>query len=450
MRHLLLLATCVLLASSAYSQMNRHLDEWGDSFAEPAEEYERLYRQALLKATSKARIVLLGEFTHGSHDVNEAKAWMTQTLAEQGYTLLLLESGMGELGFSTSVPGMPYEQQLAAGLIGPWRVAGGYPLLQAHASVVEFKHGVLDGIEGFDVQRTGRGYRDWVRHVIGDAYGADFGDDKRQACMGFATTVAGLEAHYDELQPAMGRRGAEASTLEQAEVLAMQYDETANWLARIMGYQEEHWALARPEATDEQKTAWHEQTQQLRVMHRTLLNRAVYLRYMAKFQVDNDWIARWNARDSMMAANIIFFAEEIFPDQKIVVSAHNYHISRANEIEESMGERLVAHFGKKAVFSLGVFALGGTHANNARQEEQVQFADAPNSLNKLVQSEDHYALFITRKEAKKAYPALLQGPVAVPGFVHLNGENELPLFTTFDALFILQSSTPAVYPTSND
>ena len=54
---------------------------------------------------------------------------------------------------------------------------------------------------------------------------------------------------------------------------------------------------------------------QVAIIRRTLENRIAYLNYFMAWKQDGDWNKRWAARDSMMAANIIWFAQEIFPEK---------------------------------------------------------------------------------------------------------------------------------------
>ena len=49
---------------------------------------------------------------------------------------------------------------------------------------------------------------------------------------------------------------------------------------------------------------------------------------MLKFTADKDWSARWAARDSAMADNVVWLKENLFPQRKMIVIGHNYHLAR--------------------------------------------------------------------------------------------------------------------------
>ena len=68
---------------------------------------------------------------------------------------------------------------------------------------------------------------------------------------------------------------------------------------------------------------------------------------------------RWksiNIRDHAMARNVQFLAEELYPDKKIIVWAHNYHISEAQVAKEwkNMGAHLERYF-SDSLYTIGLF-----------------------------------------------------------------------------------------------
>lgn len=86
---------------------------------------------------------------------------------------------------------------------------------------------------------------------------------------------------------------------------------------------------------------------------KTLSNRKEYLRYMLLFKKETDWQARWAARDSLMANNVIWLKEHLFPDSKIIVIGHNFHIAKYNAQEKVMGAVLAKKFGNE-LYTLGM------------------------------------------------------------------------------------------------
>jgi erythromycin esterase len=64
----------------------------------------------------------------------------------------------------------------------------------------------------------------------------------------------------------------------------------------------------------------------------------------------------FNIRDHGMARNVQFLAEELYPDKKIILWAHNKHISEAKSIIEwtNMGAHLEKYYGD-SLYSIGLF-----------------------------------------------------------------------------------------------
>lgn len=78
-------------------------------------------------------------------------------------------------------------------------------------------------------------------------------------------------------------------------------------------------------------------------------------------------------RDSGMAKNIIWMAENLYPNEKIIIWAHNTHIDKDPSHKKIMGKLLAAHF-KEQLYGIGLYMVNGNTALNNRKIIPVQAA----------------------------------------------------------------------------
>lgn len=102
------------------------------------------------------------------------------------------------------------------------------------------------------------------------------------------------------------------------------------------------------------------ETKVLSKMHYNFLERSLINHYEAvnlNWNVDNPL----ERRDSLMAENVFWIANEIFPEKKIIIWAHNTHIDKSGTdvINKSMGYYINKKFGNDA-YHIGMFANTGT------------------------------------------------------------------------------------------
>jgi erythromycin esterase len=83
-------------------------------------------------------------------------------------------------------------------------------------------------------------------------------------------------------------------------------------------------------------------------------------------------INRGEERDSCMAKNIIWLAENLYKNEKIIVWAHNTHIDKnATAPKRLMGKALEDHF-KDQLYAVGLYMVNGTTALNDRHVVAVK------------------------------------------------------------------------------
>ena len=159
---------------------------------------------------------------------------------------------------------------------------------------------------------------------------------------------------------------------------------------------------------------------------------------MLEWQQSKNYQERWDARDSTMADNVIWLINNFFPNDKVIVIAHNFHIAKYNKKQEVMGEVLKATYGD-AMYSLGVFASKGSFNNNSGEKEDMSVPentrlDIKHIINAL--SGDVNFLDIPKTEGK--FDRWLFSDIIVNDtFITLSGDNEMNLSKHFDGLLLI-------------
>ncbi|MDZ7742602.1 MAG: erythromycin esterase family protein [Bacteroidota bacterium] len=106
---------------------------------------------------------------------------------------------------------------------------------------------------------------------------------------------------------------------------------------------------------------------------------------------------KYNPRDSAMAANIRFLKEVMFPDEKIIVWAHNAHIAYNLDNystaewngERMMGNWLLDYFDRKDLYTIGLYALRGW----LYADDSLRIPESSNSLEAICYSTHKKNLF---------------------------------------------------------
>ncbi len=351
-------------------------------------------------------LVLIGENNHGSKEIFQWRNDLIRHLHQkEGFNTVLFESGFGEL-----LPGQEKESalsplQMTRSLFGGWR-SPEFKDLMAYIKSEQMAWG------GIDVQRSGGGFREILNRFCGE-YGVD------------TVMYQNLEGRYGFIHGQLNNRKSVYDSIQAiTSDLMRDYQILSNRISELPKNSSLH---------------------RMMLIHQTLQNRVVYLNYMLQFVKDKDWHHRWARRDSMMAENLIFLRRHIYPTQKIIVIAHNYHISKINEQEETMGEILNDLY-QKDLYVLGVYAGGGSYADNSGKTVSMQAPDTTlPDIKHLIGAMKGYAGFIHLPSKNRPGNQWLFNPMVVnDSFIDLNGTNQLILPKHFDGLLLLKHVSPAV------
>ena len=367
-----------------------------------SEQYSGLNWEPMAKRIGEKRLVLLGEFNHGSKEIFLARNDLIRFLHEKkGFNVILFESGIGEL-IGPEINRQHYTpEQMANCLTGVWRTKE-FTELMAYVQSSGIKTG------GFDVQRSGGSFR-FVLSDIAAKHQLD------------TTLFANLEARYGTLQKLLSGRNVQFDSV------------VAPTRALIADYKELAAALAEKQDGG---------TTDLLVL-KTLANRVLFLEYMLQFALDKNWNKRWAARDSAMAGNVRWWCDTVFKKEKIIIIAHNFHIAKYNENEQVMGEMLLPDFGPD-MYVTGIFAARGSYADNAGKPILLSPPDTLHQdIKHFIQPSLGSVQFLHIPNQRTSGTDWLFDPVTVNDtFIDLAGTNQMQLFKHFDGLILLYKISP--------
>ncbi len=401
-----LLSLCFLLTCKTSSPSQYALKQTPTSSA--------LDFTALKKVLKNKRVVALGEFSHGAKEINLLKIELIKYLHEElGYDLLLFEAGVGEgIAIEFDRQQLTKGQLLTAGLPGPWHT-------EEYLEMMTYLQATPDlTVAGFDVQRTGRSFDRLLKKML-LAGGADTAQYNL------------LETQFGQMMRQFQSRKSKAddTMLAQKEKLKKQYQELTALFTQQKSTLEKQWSK-----------------QQQALVLKTFSNRIAYLDYYIRFKLNNNYRERWAARDSLMADNGRWLIREIYPDKKVIISAHNFHIDKANEQELTMGELLAAELGD-SYYAIGIFGGKGSYANNGRQEEIMSISKAKNDIQQIILGfEQEITLLPIPAQASPATSWLLEPLLVNHSFINLANERQLRLDQAFDAIIGIRNISAPKYP----
>ncbi len=381
----------------------------GSAFSQPPEQ-QRFLRSAawqldsgflvagdgVLTSIGDRRIVLIGEFNHGSHEVFAVQDSLIRFLHEKlGFTHVLFEAGLGEVGVIHLSMHDRTEEQLTYGFFGGWRTTERQHLM-GYLRDQQMPFG------GYDVQRTGSVFTDHLSSRLDEL---DYFESLELRFLEIKGELARFQTIYDSVAP---------ETIQ----LILDYRELKDTLP--------------PEETLE---------------IRTLENRITYLQYMLDFARTKDWNERWKQRDLAMAQNIRWWIDRIPEQEKVIILGHNFHIARYNAGEEVMGEFLANDYGSD-MYSIGIFAAGGNYLDNSGTIKQMTPADSmARDLTSVIQQIRAETIFLAIPDQPVPGSDWLFNDIIINDtFIDLSGTNHLNLSESFDALILLQQVSPAHKP----
>lgn len=407
----LLIATCLLSVSLLVAQSDQaykaYLEKHSPVVLSQASAND--YSFSFLKKQLKGhRIVAIGEFNHGSSEIFKLKNSLIQYLRKElSYDIVLLESGIGEMLLPNYSRDTLSARRMIYSLVGPWQT-------QSHISLMSLVKENPDlKIAGFDVQKSGDAFSRIVRPITKQIEG------------GTGIDLIDLEKRNNELRKMLNGRKLTDEISAAREKVLIDYQKVLSFLASS--------SIRGPGPIP------------MKLIKQTIHNRMAYIGYRYDFLKDKDWNKRWLKRDSLMAENVRFFTEEVYPDKKVIILGHNFHIARYNPKEEVMGEYLQSML-KENIYTIGVYAAKGSYANNSRQEKKLSASEGPGDIKHYINLQSDKIQFLNIPHKKKKGIEWIYGAIIINDtFNDLSSSRKVDLSRWFDGLILLKTVSPAVY-----
>lgn len=359
--------------------------------------------KALSGELKDKRLILIGEFNHGSGEIFQLRTSLIRHLHKTlGVNVTLFESGMGELILADADKQTMTAAQMTNGLFAGWRTA-------EFVELMDYVKTENLSIAGFDVQRSGGSFRFLLKEVA-DRNKVDslYYHNLEQRYGVLMQELTGKNAVYDSLRP-------------KTQKLINDYRSLQDILQRNS----------------------KGSSKELLLTIATLRNRTRYLSYMLAFLKDRDFHKRWAARDSAMAENVQWLVEHVYKNERVVIIGHNFHVAHYNKKETVMGELLYREYGKE-MYSLGVFAGSGSYHDNGGVERKILPPDsAALDIKHIIQSLNGTVNYIPIPRTKSPGSEWLYQDIIVNDtFIDLDNSNKLNLSKSFDGLLLLKSVSP--------
>jgi erythromycin esterase len=363
--------------------------------------------QFLKPLLSGKRVVQLGESGHGVAEFNWLKVRLVKFLhQEMGFDVIAFESSLyGCEVADTRVGIAPATNVMADCIFGVWHTSETIELFK-YLETQRGKHAQLR-LAGFDVQASGRAAKEVSALLVGRARQVSSELGKRvqvaeaKLRAGAITEPLSMLTAYRELQ----------SQLEAMDALN-RMSELAERRALVFAIQE-------------------------------VRSRLLYVEQLSS----SDLRQRTAARDRGMADNLEFLLESAFPNQKVIVWAHNFHIAKeqpAGNATATMGTRVRdRHAGE--VYTIGMYMGRGIAAQNNRKLYEV-FPAKPGSLESVMAAGGWKASFVDFSPAKSKEVWWTQ-PIEARDW-GANPQHLIPA-RAFDGVVYIDTVTPPDYLSSS-
>ena len=319
----------------------------------------------LKKAIGNKRIVLLGESTHGAKEFNQMKVRLIRFLhREMGFQVLAFESGIAELlDMEMSRKRIPADYLIYRGITGVWHTREYLPLM----------HYLKDNpdllVVGFDPQTFARNFKKYLN--------------------GAFQNLGPEQADHAYLVDSLGKqwlRNVREKIKLEKEDLRSEYDKI------VSGYRELLHSLEMNRATFQKKGM---SDRELKLLEMGLRNRLQLIAYKTYIPGSRQFAHR----DSLMAENLAWICQVLYPNKKVIVTAHNTHIRKDHPDLQVMGEYLPKDLQKQS-YGIGIYMYSGASTLNNRKVAEVQPALA-GSLEQLLNQTGYPISFLDFSNTKR-------------------------------------------------
>jgi erythromycin esterase len=277
--------------------------------------------EPLRAAIGDARLVLLGEQTHGEGSTFLGKTRLVRFLHERmGFDVLAMESGLFacERAGDAILGGAPAREAVRGSVFEVWAESEAFQPLVAHLAASARTRSPLE-LTGFDMQLTGRRSREELPSALRAAAGLAPGG--LDAFFGPLGKLLASPSKAFRKVPAREREAFAAAAVELGRRLAARGDAEGAFLAQVVR------------------------------------STAVDARFFWDVDFERPVPEVMNRRDAQMAENLLWLMSERYPGRKVVAWAATSHVSRRRDLVERgvpdpemvpMGQRLWDRLGEEA------------------------------------------------------------------------------------------------------
>ena len=319
--------------------------------------------QFLKTVIGNRRVVQLGESGHGVAEFDSAKVRLIQFFHEQmGFDVMAFESSIYECFAANTAANSA--SMLRGSIFAVWATEEVLPLFTYIQSTQDTEHPVI--LAGFDTQissASGVAERPAFLRRIVAAVDADYADEVAAFDADFILRSRGIPSRFDASEAFYERldtflrdnrdRLAETFPGDPAPLIA---ERAAFSMVRFI--RQLRATAARPNDTGPESGG--------------------------------------AIRDAGMAENLTVLARDLYPDRKVLVWAHNFHIRHANAStasrQRTMGEFIAERF-RPELYTIGLYMNQGTAAQNDRSIYVIRPAPAE-SMEWVLASAGPSALFV--------------------------------------------------------
>lgn len=347
----------------------------------PAERFADL--DALKPLLEDKRIVYLGESSHGAAEYNSAKTRLIQYLHQElGFNVVAFETNLGN---AASAYGHIRTREPVAtmkdSIFRVWQAQETVPLFQYIKNTQNTKTPLA--LAGFDMQPQGALFTgEWM----GDAKLAKQFQEAEQELDEWEMT--GDVEGYRKAKPKLLKVYQQVRALlpKRAEELQRQYPDNPH-IVKLM------------ERALDNRIQVVEEYMEISISSTGVLN-GESMDYMAIIQSSE-------YRDRMMADNLSWLATHVYPNEKIIVWAHNGHIAKAYSQEMNslprvhMGEWMQKTEFKDQSYVIGLYMGGGRNAHVTGGASDV-LPPMPHSVEEVMKGAGHPFAFVDLRYAKRA------------------------------------------------
>jgi len=365
----------------------------------------------MLKSIADSRIVMLGEFTHACKEINELKIRIIKFLYEKmDFDVLVFESdfaGMTAMNFQKDT--MSEERMIYQGFLSLWHT-------EEYKDFMKWIALKKPETTGLDPQWLTSGFKNFIR--------------KKPASIdsNMANRLWQLETRYEEFVGLMKK-----TNVRNSDALKSRRDslvDNYNMLRDLFSQQKRIHAINKSVIKE------------LDFFIKTFENRISYLMYFTKFKTELP--RRFFERNNQMAHNLAWLADTIYPNRKIIVSAHNYHIAYENPEVKVMAQLLPEAL-KKQAYSIAFFGGEGYYANNSGNPKPIAQLNAGSLRHILLKTNMDQLFLDISREKMNARNKWLFRPIEIEGFATLSGNKFINLKKSFDGIFFIKNISAPVF-----